>query len=74
MKFFNIDLHVSVIEDLKHIFKELNHSVESISLSDHRFVFNLPKKDLDVVNKGNWRSINSEMCDNFYNRYKGSFN
>jgi len=70
MNFFNIDLHISVIEDIKCIFKELGHNVESVSLSGHRFVFNLPRKPLDIINEENWRSINSEMCNNFYNRYK----
>jgi len=70
MNFFNIDMHISVIEDIKCIFKQLGHNVESISLSGHRFVFNLPRKPLDIINEGNWETISQDMSDKFYNRYK----
>jgi len=36
MKFFNIDLHISVIADLRRIFNDLGHEVDDWTLSEHR--------------------------------------
>ena len=38
MRFFNIDLHISVIADIKKLFKELGHRVDDISLSGHHAI------------------------------------
>lgn len=46
MKLFNIDLHISVIEDIKTIFADLGHTVDSLCLSDHNWVFNRPRLQL----------------------------
>ena len=42
---FNIDLHISVIADLKNIFESLGHEVESKSLSGHTWVFEKPQDE-----------------------------
>ena len=39
MKFFNIDLHISVIADIKKIFTDLGHEVDDWSLSGHAWAF-----------------------------------
>jgi len=44
MKFFNIDCHISVIEDVKFIFNTLGHSVTDWSLSGHASVMKKEKK------------------------------
>lgn len=71
MKFFNIDLHVSVIRDLKTIFESLGHTVDTLSLSGHNWVFedeNIQKPD--ILNKNNWFDLSDESLDAFYNHYK----
>jgi len=70
MKFFNIDLHISVIADLKKIFTELGHEVTDKSLSDHTWVFNRTKDNVKIINGENWRNLNQKMCDDFYEAYK----
>jgi len=73
MRFFNFDLHISVIEDVKHIFKALGHEVDSCCISGHHFVFNNKTEPLDIVNQYNWQQLTPEMCDAFYERYKDEF-
>lgn len=70
MRFFNIDLHISVIADLKQIFGNLGHRVIDKTLSDHSFVFGRKRDTLDVISKDNWVSIDKSLCDRFYERYK----
>lgn len=70
MKFFNIDLHISVIEDIKTIFSDLGHQVDSWSLSEHNWVFDRSSSNIDIINKHTWRNIDQSMCDQFYQRYK----
>jgi len=70
MKFFNLDCHVSVIADIKKIFKDLGHEVVSWSISGHNWVFDRNSDNVDVINQSNWRQIDSQMCDQFYERYK----
>lgn len=71
MKFFNIDMHISVIADMKKIFQSLGHEVDDISLSDHTWVFNREKGSIPLLNNGNWMRLSSEeMADGFYDTYK----
>jgi hypothetical protein len=70
MKFFNLDCHISVIADLKKTFEYLGHEVTSWSVSGHNWVFDRMPTSVDVVNQNNWQSLNQDMCDEFYQRYK----
>lgn len=70
MKFFNIDLHISVIEDLKTIFSKLGHTVDSICLSNHNFVFNRSTPVIPGISQTSWRNLDQNMCDRFYEEYK----
>ena len=71
MKFFNIDLHISVIADMKKIFTELGHDVTDLSLSDHTWVFNRKKDSVPMLDGGRWMSLSAEQfSNNFYNEYK----
>ncbi|MAF35772.1 hypothetical protein CL622_01495, partial [archaeon] len=70
MKFFNVDLHISVIEDIKTIFHDLGHEVDSKCMSFHTWVFNRTVDHVDGIDQNNWRDISPEMCDRFYDRYK----
>ena len=70
MKFFNLDCHVSVIADIKKILESLGHEVVSYSISGHNWVFNRQPTKLDIINTNNWRQLNEDMCNSFYERYK----
>lgn len=71
MKFFNIDLHVSVIRDLRFIFESLGHTVDTYSLSGHDWVFeNEAVKKPDVLTQSNWSDLSEESLDKFFNHYK----
>jgi hypothetical protein len=71
MKFFNIDLHISIIADMQKIFTELGHSVDDISLSNHTWVFNKPKGSVPMLDNGRWEHLTAkEFSDEFYIQYK----
>ena len=70
MKFFNLDCHISVISDIKNILENLGHQVDSWSLSGHRWVLNLPECKSPVINADNWKNINQEMVDKFYETHR----
>lgn len=70
MRFFNIDLHISVIADLKQIFDNLGHKIDDMCLSNHSFIFNRYRDHVDVINHNNWTSLDKSICNNFYDRYK----
>jgi len=70
MKIFNLDCHISVIADLKQIFEGLGHEVTSWSVSGHNWVFDRNPNEVDVINQHTWMSLDKNMCDSFYERYK----
>ncbi|OGN63809.1 MAG: hypothetical protein A3E80_06830 [Chlamydiae bacterium RIFCSPHIGHO2_12_FULL_49_9] len=70
LRFFNLDLHISVIADLKEIFEGFGHEVVSWSLSDHSWVFQRERDTVEIVNEKTWGQLCPEMCDQFYERYK----
>lgn len=70
MKFFNIDLHISVIADIKNILENLGHEVKSLSLSGHSWVFKKSTDATKIINQHNWQKIDEQLCDDFYNAYK----
>jgi len=75
MKFFNIDLHISIIADMKKIFHDLGHEVEDKSLSDHTWVFNRPKDSVPMLDHGRWLQLSPEQFANeFYDSYKEDLN
>jgi hypothetical protein len=74
VKFFNIDLHISVIADINSIFEQLGHSIDINYLSNHAWVFNKTPNNLFNINQSNWSFINEEMCDNFFNENKEKLN
>lgn len=69
LRFFNVDLHISVIADVKDIFESFGHEVVDWTLSGHSWVFDRPGDPVEVVNAGTWQSLNREMCNQFYRRY-----
>lgn len=70
LRFFNLDLHISVIADVKDIFESMGHEVVNWSISGHTWVFGKERDKVDIVNENTWSGLNKEMCDQFYERYK----
>jgi hypothetical protein len=74
MRLFNLDMHISIVHDIKHIFQNLNHTVESVNLSGHTWVNGEKQGKIKVVNARNWKTIDQDMCDRFYRKYKNKLN
>lgn len=70
MKFFNIDLHISVIADIEKIFKNLGHTIDINYLSNHAWVFGKNATNEFCINQSNWKDISLEMCNKFYQENK----
>lgn len=73
LKFFNLDLHISVIADLKNIFERQGHTVVDWSISGHTWVFGRKRDEVKIINQDTWQGLNQEMCDDFYDYYKDFF-
>jgi len=74
-QFFNIDLHISVIADIKDIFKRIdkNINITDWSLSGHSWVFNKNQKKLEIINGRTWINMNTEVIDKFIEKYDDIF-
>jgi hypothetical protein len=70
LRFFNLDLHISVIADVRYILEQQGHEVVDWSISGHTWVFGKSPATVDVVNQNTWGRLSPEMCDQFYERYK----
>lgn len=70
MRFFNLDLHISVIADIKHIFTSFGHTVDNWSISGHAHLMGRPTDSVEIVNQHTWRQLNSDMIEEFYKRYE----
>ena len=71
-KLFNLDAHISVISDIKDIFKKLYGDAVQItnwSLSDHRWVFGFPYVNVKHITQRSWKSINKDMIATFQKEY-----
>jgi hypothetical protein len=68
MKFFNIDMHISVIEDLKWIFRDLGHIVDERTLSGAAHILNKSVAYTKVITQQDWCIWGK--CDNFYEAYR----
>lgn len=71
-RFFNLDLHISVIEDIKYICSELykeNVEIVNWSISGHNWVFQKPEKDVVAIHQGTWKHINESMIHAFQDYY-----
>lgn len=72
MKFFNLDLHISVIQDVKYI---LNHlfgpafELTNLSISGHNWVFGASTPSVEIINQSTWRGITPKMIQAFQEKY-----
>lgn len=76
MKFFNIDCHISVIEDIKFILNKLGHEVNDLSVSGHAAV--MGKKRVHIRLKSGYEidgcnTITREIGKDFYETFKEQF-
>ncbi len=69
MKFFNLDLHVSVIEDVTHFLKKFGHEVTSWNISGHSWVFGKEPRKVNGFNFETWSTLDEQACNDFYNYY-----
>lgn len=69
MKFFNLDLHVSVIEDVTHFLKKFGHEVTSWNISGHSWVFGRESRKVSGFNFETWSTLDEQACNDFYNYY-----
>lgn len=74
MKLFNIDMHISIIHDIKTLFPEMGHSVDSCCMSGHTWVNGEGQCRTEVITPQNWLGIDQNMCDKFYEVYKDTLN
>lgn len=71
MKFFNLDLHIGVIGDIKYFLELLGHQVTNWDISGHSWVWGRRREQVAYVNHKTWRTINADLCSQFYDRYRG---
>ena len=72
IRFFNLDLHVSVIEDIKTIWKEILPDViiDDWSISGHSKLFqHFRSHDNNAINQDNWRFFDESIVKNFHILY-----
>jgi hypothetical protein len=71
MKLFNIDLHISVIADIKDIFKRLDMGIEIVDwcISGHTWVMGKQPATVHVINQATWKNLNMEMIAEFHKKY-----
>lgn len=70
MKLFNIDMHISIVHDVKTLFPEFGHSVDSCCMSGHTWVNGEAQCRTEIIHPGNFTLIDQKMCDDFYEKYK----
>jgi hypothetical protein len=66
MKLFNIDFHISVIADLRSLLGELGHQVDSLSLSNHTWVFGRKKDRVPALDGMSAYSFGNRECNRFF--------
>lgn len=67
MRLFALDLHISVIADLKEILKD--HEVVEWSLSGHNWVFGRAPSKPEVIDQSSWKGLTLEQIRRFQERY-----
>ena len=71
-RFFNLDLHIAVIADVKDILKRLYGDavvIDDWSISGHTWVFHKPPTRVKVVNGDTWKHLDTAMVKQFIDTY-----
>lgn len=72
-RLFNLDLHISVIADVKEILERLfpgELTVDSWCISGHTWVFKKPPAAVEIIRPETWTRLNDAMIEAFVARYK----
>lgn len=72
VRLFNMDLHISVIADIKDVLKRLygeKVSVMDACLSGHAWVMGRKQSSIDIINQHTWYGLNSTLIREFQDRY-----
>lgn len=71
MRLFNIDLHISVIADIKNIFNTIRPDIEIInwSLSGHTWIFNKTPDEVKIITSESWHQISINLIEKFHDEY-----
>lgn len=73
MKFFAIDLHISVIADIKRIFTDLGHEVTDLCLSGHHWVMNRKQDYVAELSNEKWTKLVWDwQFDSFFEAHRKS--
>ena len=67
MRFFALDLHISVIADLKDVLNQ--HEIIEWSLSGHNWVFNRPPATPEYITQKTWMNLTPAQLDTFRKKY-----
>ena len=74
MNFYNLDMHISIIQDVRTIFSQMGHTVKSDNLSSHTWVNGEKTSANKVINQRNFREIDEKTCERFYKKYRKELN
>jgi hypothetical protein len=74
LRFFNLDLHASVIADVKNVLEHFGHEVVDWTLSEHAWIFGRNRDIVDIVNHESWFHMDLQMCEVFYLNYQNFLN
>lgn len=72
LKLFNLDLHISVIEDIKDICQRLfsdRVEITNWSISQHNWVFDKPTPPIEAITAANWKSFDDQYIQAFHQAY-----
>lgn len=71
-KGFCLDLHISVISDVKNIISQVYGNQIEIThwcISDHHSIIGMERANVEIVNHMTWRQITKEMIEDFQKKY-----
>jgi hypothetical protein len=70
LRFFVLDYHSSATADIINIFEALGHEVVYWTISPYsQRIFGHDNHQVEIINLDTWVNLNTEMCDQFYERY-----
>jgi hypothetical protein len=70
LNFYNLDMHISIIHDVKTILGNLGHNVDSDNLSYHASINGEKTTANKVINRKNFDRIDDKVCEKFYKKYR----
>jgi len=68
LNYFNLDLHISVIADVKYMLKD-RINIINWSLSGHSWILGRSTDNIKIITRSSWMTINLELIRRFQNYY-----